>query len=94
MAVYEDDTYTKKLADGDKLSDGNIVVTYNSYDIFRYCENQSRIHGSIVYGGSAKHSDTTFSLGTLEVDAYSEVPAKLYVAQYDTNGKVVDLDVS
>ncbi|MEE1043079.1 MAG: hypothetical protein UH854_03850, partial [Clostridia bacterium] len=94
VAVYEDETYTKKLADGDKLSDGNIVVTYNSYDVFQYCKIQSRIHGNIVYGGSAKHSDTTFSLGTLEVDAYSDVPATLYVAQYDTSGKLIDIAVS
>ena len=94
VAVYEDDTYTKKLNDGDRVSDGNIVVTYNTHDVFQYCKIESKIHGNIVYGGSAKHSETTFSEGTLNVDAYSAVPAKLYIAQYDTNGKVIDLAVS
>lgn len=94
VAVYEDDTYTKTLNDGDRVSDGNIVVTYNTYDVFQYCKIQSKIHGNIVFGGNAKHSETTFSSGTLSVDAYSEVPAKLYVAQYDTAGKVIDLAVS
>jgi len=94
VVVYEDDTYTNTLSDADLVSDGNIVVTHNAYDVFQYCTISSKIHGNIVYGGTAKNGDSCFSEGTLKVSAYSDMPASLYIAQYNASGSLIDLVMS
>jgi len=91
---YEDDTYSTTLSDTDLVSDGNVIVAQNHYGVFQYSTISSKIHGSLVCGGSAKYSDTQFTTGTMAVNAYSEIPAQIYVAQYNKEGNLIDIAVS
>lgn len=91
---YADATYTTMLADTDIATDGTVIVAQNTNEIFQYCTISGKVHGSLVYSGTAKYSDTQFTTGTLTAKAYSEVNANLYIAQYDVNGKLIDLAVS
>lgn len=54
----------------------------------------AEVHGNVMCTGTAKYGSNKFTTGTLNVKAYSEADANLYIAQYDANGKLVDLDVS
>lgn len=91
---YSDHTYTATLSDSDLVADGTVIVAQNSNEVFQYCVIKNIAHGSVAYSGSAKYSDTQFTTGTMSVKAYSDVDAKLYVAQYDTDGKIIDIRMS
>lgn len=91
---YTDDKYAETLSDNDIVTDGTIIVCQNSYDIFEYCTITAKVHGSLTYSGTAKYSDTQFTTGAMSVIGYSDVPANIYVAQYDENGKLVDKAIS
>jgi len=91
---YKDDTYTETLSDSDIVADGAIIVAQNQYEIFQYCTISAKVHGSLSYSGTAKYSDTQFTTGTMSVMGYSDIPANIYIAQYNENGNVIDVAVS